>query len=210
MQQGQPADISLKALLVAGGLSVLALWWAWPRLQSNHKFHAEISQLLRFEARPLPDFRLEGTKQTLTTSDLKGHWTIVFFAHTRCPDDCPTTLGALASLYRKMAVEDQTRSLRIVVISVAADDDTQRIQDFASSFDPHFEGYVGTPEEREKFFLFFDAGVDLALEKGPDQYFHVPNLFLIDPEAHYVATWNRMPDRDTMHQEICGFINCSP
>lgn len=210
MQQGRPADISIKALLVAGGLSVLALWWAWPRLQPNQKLHAEISQLLRFEARSLPDFQLDGVKQKFNTSTLKGHWTILYFAYTRCPDDCPTTLGALASLYRKMKVAEQTRSLRIVVVSVAMDDDAQRIQDFATSFHPDFEGYAGAWEEREKLFLFFEAGVDLALDQGPDQYFHAPNLFLVDPEAHYVATWNRMPEQDTLHHEICGFINCSP
>ncbi len=210
MQHGRPADISIKALLVAGALSALALWWAWPRFQNNQKLHAEISQLMRFEARALPDFQLDGSKEKLDSNTLKGHWTILYFAYTRCPDDCPTTLGALASLYRKMKAAGQTRSLRIVVISVAMDDDAQRIQDFAASFEPNFEGYAGAWEEREKLFLFFDAGVDPALDQGPDQYFHAPNLFLVDPEAHYVATWNRMPDRDLLHQEICGFINCPP
>lgn len=210
MQQDRPADISLKALFVAGSLSILALWWAWPRLQPNQKLHAELSQLLLFEARPLPDFKLDGTKAPLTARNLKGQWTILYFAYSRCPDDCPTTLGALASLYRKMTVLEQTRSLRLVVVSVAVDEDAQRIQDFAASFHPRFEGYAGSWAEREKLFLFFDAGVDRALEQGPDQYFHAPNLFLIDPEAHYVATWNRMPERDTLHQEICGFINCPP
>ncbi len=188
MQHGRPADISIKALLVAGALSALALWWAWPRFQNNQKLHAEISQLMRVEARALPDFQLDGSKEKLDSNTLKGHWTILYFAYTRCPDDCPTTLGALASLYRKMKAVGQTRSLRIVVISVAMDDDAQRIQDFAASFEPNFEGYAGAWEEREKLFLFFDAGVDPALDQGPDQYFHAPNLFLVDPEAHYGAT----------------------
>lgn len=206
----RPTDISLKALFVAGSLSILALWWAWPRLQSNQNLRAESSQLLHFEPKPLPDFRLQGVRRPLDTDALKGHWTVVYFAYARCPDDCPTTLGALASLHREMAARDQLRSLRFVVVSVAVDDDAQRIQDFAGTFEPKFEGYAGPWDEREKLFLFFDAGVDPALEKGPDQYFHSTNLFLVDPEAHHVATWNRMPDRETLHQEICGFINCLP
>jgi protein SCO1/2 len=210
MRQGQPADISLKALFVAGSLSILALWWAWPRLQPNQKLHAEISQLLLFEARSLPDFKLEGIKAPLTARKLKGQWTILYFAYSRCPDDCPTTLGVLASLYRRMTVLEQTRSLRFVIVSVAPDDDAQRIQDFAASFHPRFEGYAGNWAEREKLFLFFEAEVDRAMDQGPDQYSHAPNLFLIDPEAHYVATWNRIPERDTLHHELCGFINCPP
>lgn len=208
--RGHPADISLKALFVAGSLSILAFWWAWPRLQNNQKLHAENSQLLRFEPRALPDFHLEGVHGSLNVEALKGHWTILYFAYSRCPDDCPTTLGAFASLYRDMVAAKETSSLRIVIVSVAVDEDAQRIQDFASAFDPDFEGYAGQWEEREKLLMFFDAGVDPAFELGANQYFHSPNLFLVDPEAHYVATWNRMPERDTLYHEICGFINCSP
>ncbi len=208
----RPADISLKALFIAGSLCLLALWWTWPRLQPNQKLYAErdTSQLFRYEPRALPDFRLTGAHKPLTRAALKGHWTLIYFGYSRCPEDCPTTMGALASLYRQMAAEGHVSSLRIVIISVAADDDAQRIQDFAASFEANFEGYAGAREEREKLFLFFDAGVDLAPEKGPYQYHHATNLFLVDPEAHYVATWNRVPDRDTLHQEICGFINCPP
>ena len=208
MNPGRSADISLKALFVAGSLSLLALWWAWPRFQPNQKLHAEISQLVQFEARSLPDFKLSGTKKPLTNMNLKGTWTLIYFGYSRCPDDCPTTLGALANVYRKMEALGQTHGLRVVMISVAADDDAQRIQDFAASFHSQFEGYAGAWEEREKLFLFFDAGVDMAPDQGPDHYFHAANLFLVDPEAHYVATWNRMPDRNMLHQEICGFINC--
>jgi protein SCO1/2 len=208
MQQGRSTDISLKALFVAGSLSLLALWWAWPRFQPNQKLHAEISQLVQFDARTLPLFKLSGTKKPLTSMNLKGTWTLIYFGYTRCPDDCPTTLGALASVYRKMQALDQTHGLRVVMVSVAADDDAQRIQDFAASFHPQFEGYAGAWEEREKLFLFFDAGVDVASEAGPDQYFHAPNLYLVDPQAHHVATWNRMPERETLQHEICGFINC--
>ncbi|HYX39641.1 MAG TPA: SCO family protein [Oligoflexus sp.] len=204
----RPADISLKALFVAGSLCVLALWWAWPRLQSQQKLHAEIAQLISFEPRPLPDFQLDGIRGPLHVNALKGHWTILYFAYTRCADECLTALGALASLHRQMAAAGQTRSLRFVVISVAADDDALRIQDFASSFDPKFEAYAGSWEEREKLFLFLDADVDVAPEKGPGQYVHSNQLYLIDPEAHYVATWNRMPPRETLQHDLCGFINC--
>ncbi|HET9241269.1 MAG TPA: SCO family protein [Oligoflexus sp.] len=208
MQPGRSTDISLKALFVAGSLSLLALWWAWPRVQPNQKLRAEISQLVQFDPRSLPDFKLSGMKKPLTSMNLKGTWTLLYFGYSRCPDDCPTTLGALASVYRQMEALDQTHSLRLVMVSVAADDDAQRIQDFAASFHPRFEGYAGSWEEREKLFLFFDASVDMAPEQGPDQYFHAPNLFLVDPEAHHVATWNRLPEHETLHQELCSFINC--
>jgi protein SCO1/2 len=206
----RPADISFKALLIAGSLCALALWWAWPGLQPHQKLYAEreAAQLFSFEPRDLPDFHLTGAQKPLTRASLKGQWTLIYFGYSRCADDCPATLGALAALYRQMAAAGHVRSLRFVIISVAADDDAQRIQDFAASFEASFEGYAGAREEREKLFLFFDAGVDLAPEKGPYQYHHATSLFLVNPEAHYVASWNRVPDRDTMHDEICGFINC--
>jgi protein SCO1/2 len=210
MRHDQPTDISLKALLIAGSLSILALWWAWPRMQPNQKLYAELSQLTRFEARNLPDFRLYGIKQSLTPASLKGTWTLIYFAHSRCGDDCPTALGVLASLYRRMVVAEHARSLRIIVVSINRDDDKQRFQEFASSFHPKFEGYSGSWEEREKLFLFFETALDRAQEQGPDSYDHPPNLFLLDPEAHYVATWNRVPERNMLHQELCAFINCTP
>lgn len=205
----RPADISLKALLVAGSLSVLALWWAWPRLHGSQSFHAESSPLMRIEPRPLPAFHLEGVQGPLHAESLKGQWTLLYFAYSRCPDDCPTTLGALASLRRSMVAARQLHGLRFVIVSVAADDDPQRIQDFVGSFDSSFEAYTGTWEEREKLSLFFDAEVDVAFERGPDQYFHSSSVFLINPEAYFVASWNRLPNRALMKSEICSFINCT-
>lgn len=210
MPQNRATDISIKALLVAGSLSLLALWWAWPRLKSKPRMRAETSsQLIRFGPRALPNFNLTGSRGELSPESLKGYWTLLYFGYTRCPDDCPTTLAALAALRHSLLTSGADRSLRFTFVSVAADDDAERVQDFAAGFDSSFEGYAGSWDDREKLFLYFDVGVDSAFERGPDQYFHAPNIYLIDPEAHYVATWSRLPDRIRFHDELCGFINCN-
>ena len=50
-------------------------------------------------SRTLPDFSLiDHHGQTFGPANLRGHWSLLFFGYTNCPDFCPTTLTTLAAL----------------------------------------------------------------------------------------------------------------
>jgi protein SCO1/2 len=56
----------------------------------------------------------DGTK--VTEGVLKGHWSVVFFGYTYCPDICPATLQNLTAVKDRLGPKG--KDLRIVFISV--------------------------------------------------------------------------------------------
>ncbi len=54
--------------------------------------------------RALPDFSLIDQRgQAFGPRNLRGHWSMMFFGYTNCPDFCPTTLTTLAALEKRLA-----------------------------------------------------------------------------------------------------------
>ena len=54
--------------------------------------------------RALGDFSLvDHNAEPFTQTALIGHWTLVFFGFTHCPDICPTTMAELAELTAQLA-----------------------------------------------------------------------------------------------------------
>ena len=89
--------------------------------------------LARHDGRPLgPEF-------------FRGHWTLVFFGYTHCPDVCPTTLALLAQTTR--ALSDLPRLQRPQVLFVSVDperDDARQLSAYVTFFDPAFVGATGS------------------------------------------------------------------
>ncbi len=49
--------------------------------------------------REMPDFSLiDQQGRTFRSANLQGHWSLMFFGYTNCPDFCPTTLNTLAAM----------------------------------------------------------------------------------------------------------------
>ncbi|MGH8372332.1 MAG: SCO family protein, partial [Gammaproteobacteria bacterium] len=51
----------------------------------------------------LPAFKLQGDDgKPFTDASLTGHWSLMYFGYTRCPDICPTTLADLTRMTAKL------------------------------------------------------------------------------------------------------------
>ena len=77
------------------------------------------SGLLAPRAQALPGgaFTLVDQNGRVTTQEaLKGHWSVVFFGFTYCPDVCPTTLQALALAQAQLG--PKAKDLQVIFISV--------------------------------------------------------------------------------------------
>ena len=75
-----------------------------PRIMSVAETRA--NGLFLFDTpRALGDFSLvDHNAEPFTHSALAGHWTLVFFGFTHCPDICPTTMAELAELKKVRGV----------------------------------------------------------------------------------------------------------
>jgi protein SCO1/2 len=101
------------------------------------------------EPQEKPDLVLTGTDGQ--PFDLRartaGHYTVLFFGYTSCPDVCPINLGTLDTAMETLGpqVRDQ---VDVVFVSVdPATDTPQVIRDYLDRFDTRFIGLTGTPDQ---------------------------------------------------------------
>lgn len=98
---------------------------------------------------PKPEFVLRDTAGkpfdfVAETSDAAV--TFLYFGYTTCPDICPAHMAAVSSALRAVdpAVADQ---VEMVFVSVDPERDVDLLRQYLDSFDPTFQGVIGTPEE---------------------------------------------------------------
>jgi protein SCO1/2 len=98
------------------------------------------------EPRPLPPLDLvDQDGRPLPAEFLAGHWTLVFFGFTQCPDICPTMLATLAQARRQLADLPESDRPRVLLVSVDPERDTpERLAAYVRFFDPSFLGATGT------------------------------------------------------------------
>ncbi len=81
-----------------------------------------------------------------TEAKLKGHYSLIYFGFTHCPDICPTTL-----LVIKNALDNMGKDADIVqpiLISLDPERDTpESMAQYVSNFHPRLVGLTGTPEQ---------------------------------------------------------------
>ena len=97
---------------------------------------------------PIADFELvDQAGEAIGRDVFEGHWNLVFFGFTHCPDICPLTLQVLSSAQATLA-EDGAESLpRIVLVSVDPERDTPEILgNYLENFGAGHLGITGSLE----------------------------------------------------------------
>jgi protein SCO1/2 len=86
-------------------------------------------EIIAFELKSAPD----GTP--FTNTQLKGHWSMLFFGFTHCAMLCPTTLSNLNQFYGNLLAENISQMPKIYFISIDPERDSlQRIATYVTSF----------------------------------------------------------------------------
>jgi protein SCO1/2 len=142
-------------------------------------------------SRALPDFTLiDQQGRPFGPAQLRGHWSLLFFGYTNCPDLCPTTLTTLAGLNRRLRTESAALLPQVVFVSVdAARDTPQQLSRYVPYFDPTFLG-VTAPDQATIEALAHKLGVAVIVNSAKDGNYtvdHSGELFVINPDARLVA-----------------------
>ena len=99
-------------------------------------------------SRAIADFNLiDSQGRKFGSANLRGHWTIMFFGYTNCPDFCPTTLSTLAALEKQLRAENTAVLPQVVFVSVDAKRDTPaQLAKYVPYFDPTFIGLTAADQ----------------------------------------------------------------
>lgn len=172
-------------ILIAAFAAGLGLW-----LGSRY-FGVDTAQPLQaitsFPApRAVVDFQLTRSDgKPLARNDFKGHWNLVFFGFTNCPDICPNTLGVLKQVRAELAKAGAADKVQVHFISVDPQrDQPETLGRYSAFYDPGFIAATGSDEELTR--LTRSLGLVYArtpAEGGNYSVDHSAAIVLIDPQA---------------------------
>ncbi|MBS0569815.1 MAG: SCO family protein [Proteobacteria bacterium] len=136
-------------LIVAAAIAAALGLWLGQRFVAPTVLPKLENAALYASPRAIPDFHLtRANGQPLTLADWRGHWTVVYFGYTSCPDVCPTTLATFAQAWKDLAARGIADKVRFDFISVDPQRDTpQVLHKYVGYFDPDFVAATGLDDE---------------------------------------------------------------
>lgn len=161
------------------------------------------------EPRPVPTVELTAHDGTTVYTDQldDGHWRLINFGYTFCPDICPTNMADLANAYRSLAADDLTGQLDVWMITVdPGRDSAERLAQYVPFFNPDFIGLTGDeanaiqPLARQLNTVFYPEGSGEVYTVA-----HSDNLAVLNPQGQYVALI-RPPHSPQQYTEVMRLL----
>jgi protein SCO1/2 len=145
--------VASAALLLAGVLALAAA--LRPDTDAGPVPHQDIAGVTLFSPpAPIPSFELvDAHGSRFDEQGLRGHWTLMVFGYTSCPDFCPATLADMARTFDHLeAWPHAAESSRLVFVSVDPHRDTPgQLSSYLGYFDTRFVGVTGEPAALQRF-----------------------------------------------------------
>jgi protein SCO1/2 len=132
-----------------------------------------------------------------TDKNLRGHWTLLYFGYTHCPDVCPLTLQLMGDVMDKLGA----KAARVTPLFITVDparDTPAVMQQYVAVFGKQFIGLTGSEAQiapvLKEFRVYAKkrpvAGGDYAMD-------HSGSIYLLDPTGKFAGTYEEVlgPDK---------------
>jgi len=163
----------------------------------------------------IPELSKDNGK-AFTLDDLKGHWSLLFFGYTNCPDICPVTLGVVAQA-KKAALAINHMFPDVIFVSVDPDrDKVDMLADYVQYFDKDFIGVTGDKAmikaltlQMSVVYMKVPVDNDTSVNSDDSTYNvdHSSSLLLVNPEGKLVAFFNPPHDPKTILKDFQTVVN---
>jgi protein SCO1 len=142
-------------------------------------------------SRALPDFSLiDQQGKVFGSANLRGHWSLLFFGYTNCPDFCPATLTTLAALQKRLRAAGSPTLPQVIFVSVDAKRDTPaQLAKYVPYFDPGFIGLTA-PDQPSIEAVAKQLGVAVLIRPAADGSYTVDHsgaIFVLNPDGRLTA-----------------------
>jgi protein SCO1/2 len=177
-------------LILVAALAAGAGMWLGGRIflaPASAKFE---NAVLYPQARVIPQFHLtQAGGQPLSLDDWRGHWNIVYFGYTNCPDVCPTTLATFKQVSKDLGQRNLGARVRFNFISVDPERDTpEQLHRYVAFFSPDFIAATGNDQELTSL----SRALGLVYSRttaanGNVEVDHSGSAVIIDPQGRLVG-----------------------
>jgi protein SCO1 len=184
MVRSKLLSLIILCVAAAGGVVGALIWHAKPPV-------VLATGSLLTPSRALGDFSLiDHQGRSFGTANLRGHWSLMFFGYTNCPDFCPATLTTLAAMEKRLRAAKIVTPPQVIFVSVDAKRDTPaQLGKYVPYFDPEFIGLTAADQAAiERQAKKWGVAVMVQPASG-DNYTvdHSGAIFVIDPEGNLAA-----------------------
>ncbi|KAG8005414.1 Protein SCO2-like protein [Nibea albiflora] len=198
----------LVTLLLGGGL--LGVWW-WVEQEKQQKLRQQRVEQLKQVALGQGNFSLlDHSGQRRTKKDFLGHWVLLYFGFTHCPDICPDELDKLSAAVSELDRDASLppRPARLHHRGPGERDDVAALARYVKDFHPRLIGLTGTTEEVK------EAGRDYRVyasagpkdEDGDYIVDHTILIYLISPDGLFLDYYNRMKNQNQITESVRNHI----
>lgn len=182
--------LGLTAAIAVVLVGIAAVVWLNPRQMTREQYLA-LDYFPMERPIALEPFRLTThTGAPFVLDSLEGHWNLLYFGYTYCPDVCPTTLALLNSVVKKIAADGNPAEPQVFLISVDPERDTpDRLADYVTFFNPGFVGVTGELAEVTNLAQQLYVPFGKVPGGSGDDYLvdHGANVIVIDPRGQYAG-----------------------
>jgi len=141
--------------------------------------------------REVPDFSLiDQQGRGFSSANLRGHWSLLFFGYTNCPDFCPTTLTTLAAMQKRLRAAKAQVLPQVIFVSVDAKRDTPaQMAKYVPYFDPEFIGLTALDQPSIEA-VAKKLGVSVIIQPASEGAYTVDHsgaIFVFNPDGRLTA-----------------------
>lgn len=155
------------------------------------------------------DFILQSGNKSITSSDLRGKYLLVYFGFTHCPDICPTSLLLMNNVLSHLG--EAAAKVQPIFITVDPERDTpQATADYAAHFSKNFLGLSGTPEQIKRAADGFKVYYSKVEDKGSALGYVVDHsgfIYLMDTQGKYLTHFAPSVSEAEMRKELLHYVH---
>jgi len=180
--------IAIVALVIAAGLGGLAAYRYLAPART-----ASLGEALVGGPFTLTD---QNGKQVKNT-DFAGHYMLVYFGYTFCPDVCPAELQVMSAALDAMG--NKAKDVVPIFITIDPARDTPEVlKQYISNFNPRFVALTGTDKQiaavAKDYRVYYEKAK--GWQKAGNDYLmnHSSNIYLMGPNGKFVKNFNYTTD----------------
>jgi protein SCO1/2 len=127
-----------------------------------------------------------------TERNLLGHYVLIYFGYSYCPDACPTDLQTMAQGLKLFTKQDPARAAKILPVFVTVDparDTPAVLRSYVQAFHPRMIGLTGPPAAIESVKKAYAVFATPEPETAPGAYLisHSRTDYLFGPDGKPIA-----------------------
>lgn len=146
---------------------------------------------------------VDSTGKTVTDQDYRGHWMLIYFGYTFCPDVCPTELQTISAALDQLGKAGSG----IVPIFITVDparDTPKTMGQYVKLFDDRLIGLTGSAQQIADVAGRYRVYYAKVTPKGSSSYLmdHSSFIYLIGPDGRFRALIRSGLTADALAQTI--------